>query len=356
MAITQDVVARLRMLGASAFTAEADRASKGVGKIGTAAEASGKQTQKAAGRFKRFGGTAKNAAAGLGAFYLGKQVLQDSIGGGVDLGEGISKNGVVFRSSGDDLVKWSKGSAQALGLTQQEALAAAGTMGNMLVPMGFARKRAAGMSKSLVTLAGDLASFNNASPEETLNAVRSGLAGETEPLRRFGVFLNEARVQAEAMSLGLVRTSKDTSKVKATQMAASIAQSNYNKALSKHGKSSIEAKRGMLAMQRANIAVGKAVKGVVPKLTAAQKAQATYSIIMKDTKDAQGDFARTSGSLANQQRILRAQYKNIAGQLGTSLLPVLKTFANYLTQLLAAGWPVKALLGLLTAGFIAYKL
>ena len=71
--------------------------------------------------------------------------------------------------------------------------------------MGIARKDAAAMSKQMVTLGADMASFNNASPEETLDAIRAGLAGETEPLRRFGVFLNEARIAQQALSMGLVK-------------------------------------------------------------------------------------------------------------------------------------------------------
>ena len=78
-------------------------------------------------------------------------------------------------------------------------------LGNMLVPMGIGRKKAAEMSKQLVELAADMASFNNASPEETLDALRSGLAGETEPLRKFGVFLNRRPRQAGGDEAGALR-------------------------------------------------------------------------------------------------------------------------------------------------------
>src|SRR4029453_18742362 len=104
-----------------------------------------------------------------------------------------------------DILAWSKTSATSMGTSQRAALEATGTFGNMLVPMGVARDRAAQMSKRMVTLGADMASFNNASPEETLDAIRAGLAGETEPLRRFGVFLSEARIQQEALNLGLIK-------------------------------------------------------------------------------------------------------------------------------------------------------
>ena len=199
-----------------------------------------------------------------------------SVKAAVNLGEQVNKVGVVFRGSEKDVLKWSESTAEALGLSSRQALEAAGTFGNMLVPMGFARDKAADMSKAMVGLAADMASFNNASPEDTLLALRAGLAGETEPLRRFGVFLNQARIEEEALALG--------------------------------------------------------ISDGTTQLTAAQKAQATYAVILKDTADTQGDFGRTSESLANQQRIIRAQFEDAAAQLGTSLIPLFSKFAKGVSE------------------------
>ena len=110
----------------------------------------------------------------------------------------------MFRGPGAKAVQaWSKTTATGIGISQRAALEAAGTFGNMLVPMGLGRKEAAGMSTRMVNLAGDMASFNNASPEETLEALRAGISGETEPLRRFGVRLSQARIEEQAMRMGL---------------------------------------------------------------------------------------------------------------------------------------------------------
>lgn len=186
------------------------------------------------------------------------------------LEEQVSKSKVVFKESSDGILDWSKTTADRIGISRRAALEATGTFGNMLVPMGLARGKAADMSKSMVTLAGDMASFNDASPEETLQALRSGLAGETEPLRKFGVFLSEARVAAEGLALGLVKQGEE--------------------------------------------------------MTEAQKAQARYSILLKDTKDAQGDFARTSDSVANSERTKAALWEDSKAKLGTGLLPVMEGF------------------------------
>jgi hypothetical protein len=206
-------------------------------------------------------------AAGVGLTTLGVVSVKNAS----NLEEQINKTTVVFRGSEKQILKWAKTTAGSFGISNRAALEAAGTFGNMLVPMGASRKEAAKTSMQFVELASDMASFNNASPEETLDALRAGLAGETEPLRRFGVFLNETRIKQVALNMGL-----------------------YD------GKGAIDAHA---------------------------KALATQKIIMKDTADAQGDFARTSGSVANQQRIMKAEAEDLSAQLGKHLLPaVAKVF------------------------------
>jgi murein DD-endopeptidase MepM/ murein hydrolase activator NlpD len=225
-------------------------------------------------RIGRFGDAGTRALRGMtvAAVALGTAGVAGigySVKAATDLGEELSKTQVVFRSSGKEVAAWSKTTASALGISRREALAAAGVFGNMLVPMGVARARAADMSQAMVDLAGDMASFNNASPTETLDALRAGLAGETEPLRRFGVFLDAARVKQEAVNLGLSNGTEN--------------------------------------------------------LTAAAKAQATYSLILKDTKDAQGDASRTGDELAGGMRRLKAQADDVSSSLGTMFIPPLRS-------------------------------
>jgi hypothetical protein len=119
----------------------------------------------------------------------------------------------------------------------------------------------------LVELAADMASFNNVPIEDALNALRSGLSGETEPLKRFGVALNDVRLRQEALNLGIYDGS-----------------------------------------------------GV---LTVAQKSQAAYALILRDTALQQGDVARTAGGLANQKKFLAAQVEDLSGTFGAVLMPVM---------------------------------
>jgi hypothetical protein len=208
----------------------------------------------------------KGGGLAIGAGLAAKQISSLSIAAS-DLNEQISKSKAIFGQSSKAVEDWSKTTASAIGVSRTEALAATGTFGNLFDTVGIAGSKAAGMSQALVQLAADLASFNNASPTDTLDAIRSGLIGEAEPLRRFGVLLSEARVQQQAMA--------DTGKKTAAA------------------------------------------------LTDQEKALARYEIILSDTGKAQGDFDRTSEGLANQQRILKARLADTRAELGTKLLPIM---------------------------------
>ena len=119
-----------------------------------------------------------------------------------DMEESINKVNVVFGESAGEIQSWAKTAATSLGMSSQQALEAAGTYGNLFRAMGLGLDLAADMSKAVVGLAADLASFNNASPEETLLALRSGLSGEMEPLKKYGVAMNETAMKTMAMKMG----------------------------------------------------------------------------------------------------------------------------------------------------------
>lgn len=190
--------------------------------------------------------------------------------------ESMSKVRVVFGASSDAVVEFAESSAANLGISKAAALEAAGTYGNLFQAFGIGKQPAQEMSTELVKLAADLASFNNASIEDALQALRSGLSGETEPLKRFGVALNDVRLKQEALSLGLYSG-----------------------------------------------------KGV---LDIAAKSQAAFALIMKDTSLAQGDFGRTAGGVANQQRILAAEFANVRAELGTALIPTFQALMGFVTE------------------------
>jgi hypothetical protein len=275
------------------------------------------------------------AVAGIGAAFAATAVVgfaKDAVGAASDLNESWSKVGVVFGSSAGMVQEWSKTSATSMGLSQQAALEAAGTYGNLAVALGLPTKTAADMSTKLVGLAGDLASFNNVPVGDALDALKSGLTGEAEPLRRFGVSISAARVEAEAMRLGLAKAPVDMAKVSQATGRLELAQKGLTTSIQKYGKNSDQAKRAALGVESAQAGVTKAMGGAKVNLTDAAKAQATYSLILKDTKTAQGDFARTSGGLANQQRISAAEFQNMKATLGQALLPVLTQVFGFINS------------------------
>lgn len=205
---------------------------------------------------------AAGAIVGAALFELGRRAVNVAS----DIGESQSKVNVVFGKSAAVVEDLGERSAKSLGISKAAALEAAGTFGNLFVSLKLPQAEAAKMSTRMIELAADMASFNNASPEEALEALRSGLVGEAEPLRRFGVNLNDATLRQKALELGLISSTKNA-------------------------------------------------------LDPAVKAQATYALVLEQTKTAQGDFARTSGGLANSQRILKAEFTDLQGELGQKLLP-----------------------------------
>ena len=146
----------------------------------------------------------KRFALTFGAAFSAKAIVdfaKDSVGAASDLEESISKVGAVFQDSAINIQNWAKDSSTAFGLSKQAALEAAGTFGNLFTAFGVGIPEAEKMSTALVELAADLASFNNTSVDEAITALRSGLSGETEPLKRFGVALNQAAIEAESVGV-----------------------------------------------------------------------------------------------------------------------------------------------------------
>ena len=280
---------------------------------------------------KRIGSSFGKLAGSIAGAFAGIKivdVLRDSVNAASDLGESMSKTKAVFGAASKGVEVFASTAARSMGQSQQATLEATATFGNLFRALSIGVKPAASMSQRLVTLAGDLASFNNVSPEDALLALRSGILGEAEPLRKFGVSLSQTRIEAEALSSGLVKPVINMEKLRLAQARASLAQRRLTEATKKHGKTSKEAQSASIGLESATQAVRKAMGGQKVDLTAAQKAQAAYSIILKDTKLAQGDFARTSDGLANQQRILSAQFTDVKAKLGTQLLPVIVDLAH----------------------------
>jgi hypothetical protein len=213
------------------------------------------------------------AAMGAAATAMAVKFTKDAIGAASDMEETISKIGVVFGDSAAQIEKFAETAARDIGQSKVQALDAAANFAIFGKAAGLSGENLVNFSKDFVVLASDLASFNNTTPEDAINAIGAALRGESEPLRRYGVLLNDAALKSAAMELGI-----------------------YN---------------GTGA------------------LTAQQKVLAAQKVILEQTNDAQGDFARTSDGLANSQRQIEASVADAKAQLGEALLPVMQELANF---------------------------
>ncbi|GAA4981217.1 phage tail protein [Actinopolymorpha pittospori] len=249
---------------------------------------------------------AKGFAGPIAAAFAGQAVfnfLKDSVSGASDLNETVSKTKVVFGDAADEVLNYAKTANTSLGQTQQSALDGASTFGVFGKAAGLTGKDLAGFSTGLTGLSGDLASFYNTSPEDAITAIGAALRGESEPIRQYGVLLDDASLRQQALAMGLIATTKTA-------------------------------------------------------LTPQQRVLAAQALIMKQTAVAQGDFARTSGGLANQQRILSAQFSDLKTKLGAALLPVVTSaitlFNKWLPSLQSAAGALGGILGpaLKTAGAV----
>jgi len=217
------------------------------------------------------------ATAALGALTA---AAVPAVAAASDLEESISKVNVIFGEGAEAVRNFSETAATSLGLSQQAVLDAAGTFGTFGKAAGLGGQDLAQFNNDFTTLAADLASFNNTSPEQAIEAIGAALRGESEPLRSYGVLLNDATLKAEALELGI-----------------------YD---------------GTGA------------------LTDQQKILAAQAAIYKQTGDAQGDFQRTQEGLAGQTKIMQAQFADLQAELGKALMPVVMALLPIVADL--ASW------------------
>jgi hypothetical protein len=252
----------------SGFDKVGTTAEKGLGKADTSLQKTGKQ-------LTRFGaaGLAAAAVAGVGLFKLSQSAS--------DYSEAVSAASQVFgKEAVPALTKYADSAAKASGMSKQAAIDGANAFGTFGKAAGLSGKELTGFSTELVSLAGDLASFKNTSPEQAITAITAALRGESEPMRAYGVLLDDATLKQAAMTQG---TYSGT---------------------------------GQLSQQA--------------------KVLAAHQVILEQTKDAQGDYARTSDGMANTQRTLTAEMSNLKVEIGNGLMPVFGPMLHGVTSAVEA--------------------
>lgn len=191
---------------------------------------------------------------------------------------------VSFGSMADEAYKFASTAKEQFGLSELAAKQYSGTMMAMMKSSGVAQDAASKMSISLAGLAGDIASFYNIDTDTAFQKIRSGISGEIEPLRQLGINLSVANMEAYALSRGIT--------------------TSYN------------------------------------AMSQAEKVALRYNYLMSVTGDVQGDFARTSGTWANQVRLLTLNFQSLSAVIGQGLiagiLPAIQALNALMSKLMQA--------------------
>ena len=221
-------------------------------------------------------------AKAIGLVMIARKAL-DTIKTGIDYASDLAEVqnvvDVTFGSATEAINSWSKECLAAYGMNEVSAKRYAGTIGAMLKSSGLAGDAIVDMSKDMVGLAGDMASVYNLDLETAFEKIRSGISGETEPLKQLGINMSVANLEAYALSQGITTA--------------------YN------------------------------------EMSQAEQVMLRYNYLMSTTADAQGDFARTQDSYANQTRLLSESWLEFTGIMAEQLLPVLTTIVSWLNNIVA---------------------
>lgn len=229
-----------------------------------------------------FVGALKAMGAAAAAAKIG-QVLLDfgkaAIDAASDLEEVQNVVDVTFGESANEINAWAKNAINQFGLTETQAKRFASTMGAMMKSSGIASKDITAMSEDLAGLAADMASFYNLDFDEAFNKIRSGISGETEPLKQLGINMSVANLEAFALAQGIEKA--------------------------------------------------------FDKMDQSEQIMLRYQYLMQATADAQGDFSRTSDGFANGLRLLSSNFEQLKTTVGTLLLPVITEAITGLNSMLA---------------------
>ena len=247
---------------------ELKKAKEGLSGIGVAAD-------KLVAKLKRVGEKMSNIGKSMATFLTLPlaAIAGASIKMASDFTESLNKVDVAFKESAIQVREFAKTTLKTFGIAQGTALDMAALFGDMATSMGVPTDKAAILATEMVGLAGDMSSFKNIGIEEVTTALNGVFTGETESLKRLGIVMTIANLKTFALTQGM----------------------NDN----------IEA------------------------MTQAQKVQLRYAYILSVTKNAQGDFARTSEGSANQMRIFTESVKELSVSFGKVLLPL---FTKVITQ------------------------
>lgn len=271
-------------LGARLQTAKGELADF-TGQLETAANRAtlaGDTIQAAGSKLESVGGKVSSLGTALTAGVTAPLVAAGGVAVNMasDYEESLNKVEVAFGDASQGVKEFAQTTVDQFGIAEGTALDMAALYGDMATSMKIPREEAAQMSRELVGLAGDLASFKNIGLDEASTALKSIFTGETESLKNLGVVMTETNLDAFALAEGFEKTTDE--------------------------------------------------------MTEAEKVQLRYQYVLAATKNAQGDYARTATGTANSLRTMQESSKELAVAFGQELLPQITPMIQKGTQLLKA--------------------
>lgn len=228
-------------------------------------------------------GAFKGISAAAVAMKVGKALLdfgKEAVQAASDLQEVQNVVDVTFGDGARQIETWAQKAGTQFGLTETQAKKFTSTLGAMMKSAGLAGPEIVGMSTDLAGLAADMASFYNLDFETAFQKIRSGISGETEPLKQLGINMSVANLEAFALTQGITKAFDQMSQGEQTMLR--------------------------------------------------------YQYLMQATADAQGDFARTSDGYANAVRALETNIDRFKTSVGTLLLPVINNVISGVNDMVSA--------------------
>lgn len=241
-------------------------------KLGKTSDDAGKKISAIGDKVSALGSKMKWLSAGATAALTGM------FNAASDLNENLNKTEVVFGDLSEDVTAWSKTTLDSFGIAQSSALEMASYFGDMATSMGLTNEQAAEMGKQLVGRAGDMASFKNVSLDVAQTGLGAIFTGQAASLRRFGIVMTEANLEAYALANGFAKQYKEMSQ--------------------------------------------------------AEQVMLRYQYVMEMTKNSAGDFANTSDGAANSVRVAKESLKEAAATLGEEVIPLVVPLIQNVTELI----------------------
>ncbi len=210
--------------------------------------------------------------AGIAGVAFGKQAVTAA----ADLEQSIGAVDTIFKGSATQMHTWAKGAADAAGLSRNEYNELSSVIGAQFKNMGVSMDQLAPKTNQMITLGADLSSMFGGTTKEAVEALSSAFKGEMDPIERYGISLNQAKIDAELARMGM--------------------------------------------------------SGLTGAAADQARQMAITNLITQQSADAQGNFAKESNTLAGQQQRLKAKFENIKATLGTYLLPIITKVTAWLSD------------------------